>query len=462
MDNYCTYEQIHCFLQDIDDSFKPRLSDRLDLGSYAKKLFSNALCYRKLDSNKRIIGSVLVYCNDLSKKTAYIPIVGVLKDYRGQGIIKKLFKKVETDLRQKGFEYICLETWLSGVALNYYIKDGYYVEHINSDRPDGEVSVHLKKDLKLRQDSFDYIVTPLESSKRFGTSLGINLFYKRDDLFAISGGGSKGRKLCYILKKAQRQNCNAIVTAGSNQSNHVRATAIFSSKLSMKSSMIIHDHEPESYTTNLKLTHLSGAKLTFVDMKDVKEIMDNEVTSFVENADKPFYIYGGGHCVEGAFAYYKAVLELRSQLKDIIPDYIILASGTGTTQAGIEVGVKKLYPKCKVLGVSIAREHSRGAKVIVDSSNELIKALHFDMDLIQNVFFDDSYIGNGYGSVYPELLEMVKEKARSEGMFLDPTYSGKAYYAMLKYIENGIIPKGSNVVFWHTGSLMNLLETEEI
>lgn len=457
-----TREQLTTFLNEIDGSFEPKLSERVNLINYSEKLISNAEVYCVVNSLNRVIACLLVYANNISFKTAYVPIVGVLEEYRGNGLLKKLFDKAEEDLINKGFEFIALETWLGGIALNYYVKNGYYVDNVNFDRPNGGASVNLKKDLILRKDHLFYYPTPLEKSDIISLKYKVNVYYKRDDLFAVSGGGSKGRKLAYIMKKAIRQNCDSIVTAGANQSNHVRSTSVLSAQLAMKSSIIIHDKKPSSFKGNAKLTNLTGAKLTYVEMDKVKSAMNSEIVEFISNGFKPFYIFGGGHCVEGTYAYYKAVYELKKQLNIFNPDFIILASGTGGTQAGIEVGVKELFPNCKVLGVSVAREKMRGSRAVIDSANELIKSLNLKINRFETVHFDDNYIGDGYESVTSDLLDMIKNKALDEGLFLDPTYSGKAYYAMLEYLNSGIIPEGSNVVFWHTGSLMNLLETKYI
>lgn len=455
--------QLYNFLLKIDDSFIPKLSSRVELTEYAIKLFENAVIFSVLSVDKKdVIGAILLYCNDKEKKNAYIPIVGVLKEFRGLGITKILFGKVEKLLKETGFKSLSLETWFGSDALPYYIKNGFYIEQTIFDRPDKGMSIKLKKELQLNFDCFQFNSTPLTEISRLNSKLGVKLLIKRDDLFEITGGGSKGRKLKYILKKAINQGCNSIVTAGGIQSNHVRATALMSSELSMSVAAIIHDKKPTEYYANLKLTSLSGAKISFVEMKNVKYSMDQEVNNFIKNGFKPFYIWGGGHSIEGTFAYYNAVLELKSQLKDLVPDFIVVASGTGTTQAGIEVGVKQLFPKCKVLGVSVAREKAKGTKVIIESANDLIGQLNNGIESIEKVFFDDSKMGKGYEDTFPSLIDLIHNMANEYGLILDPTYSGKAFFGLTQYIKDGIIPVGSTVIFWHTGSMLNLLASKTI
>src|SRR5690606_30282462 len=141
---------------------------------------------------------------------------------------------------------------------------------------------------------------------------------------------------------------------------HVRSSALYASMLGFPSIMVMHDIEPKRYTGNLLLTKLSGTELRYVEKTKVKEAMDKAIQDLKDRGYNPLYIWGGGHCVEGSLAYYKAVFELKKQLSNIEPDYIILPSGTGTTQAGIEVGVRHCFSDCMVLGISVARNQQKG------------------------------------------------------------------------------------------------------
>jgi len=304
------------------------------------------------------------------------------------------------------------------------------------------------------------IYSPFESINMLG--LASKVFVKRDDLYPLTGGGNKARKLNYIINRHRLEDLNAIVTAGGNQSNHLRATAIWAAKLGWKLICIIHDIKPEYITGNLKLLTLTGAELRFVKKADVKDAMDTGMEDLRKDGFKPLYIWGGGHCLEGALAYYDAVKELKRQLKQIKPDYLFVASGTGTTQAGIEIGIRQFYPECKVIGVSVARESNRGKMAILESMAELNSFLGFPIKLPNDVEFDDSWIGDGYESTYPELLDTIRWAASTEGLILDPTYTGKAFHALKMYVANGDIPSNSNVIFWHTGGLLNLMASNQI
>lgn len=305
--------------------------------------------------------------------------------------------------------------------------------------------------------------TPVQYYEKISKIIGVNLFVKHDESIQYYGGGNKARKIKYIIKDMKNK-ANAIVTAGGLQSNHVRATAIQCAELGWKSIMIIHAEEPkcEYYEGNLKIAKLCGAEIRFVDKKDVSKEMDRAMSDLKGWGYQPFYIWGGGHCVMGTYAYYEAVKEVKSQLsRGIYPNYIVLASGTGTTQAGIIAGCNNAFPNTKVFGISVARKKERGTNIIQEAIKEFYK--YFQIEYTnQNIHFDDSFIGDGYESIYPELIGAIKWAARTEGLLLDPTYTGKAFYGLMEYVRIGIIPKGANVLFWHTGGLLNLIANKSI
>jgi 1-aminocyclopropane-1-carboxylate deaminase/D-cysteine desulfhydrase-like pyridoxal-dependent ACC family enzyme len=302
--------------------------------------------------------------------------------------------------------------------------------------------------------------TPLNTLNNISKTLGVNIIVKHDDVYPSLGGGNKARKLSYIINKNVQNNYNAIVTAGGNQSNHLRATALFAAKLGWKLVCIVHDNKPDIFEGNLKIVRLTDSEIRFVKMSDVKEEMDRAMADLRKEGYKPFYIWGGGHCVEGSFAYYDAVKELYGQLQNTKPDYIVVASGTGTTQAGIEIGVRQYWPNCKVIGISVAREEKRGKQAIIDSMKELNSYLGSPVAVPNKIEFDDSWTGGGYEQTYPELLETIKWAAKTEGLILDPTYTGKAFHALKMYVKKGVIKSGANVVFWHTGGLLNLMASK--
>ena len=296
-------------------------------------------------------------------------------------------------------------------------------------------------------------ITPLE---KINAVTDINLYIKRDDLYPISGGGNKGRKLNYILKKCIDMKCNAVVTCGGIQSNHTRATAIRCRELGLKCTIIIHSKPVTRSTGNLKILELLGVKIVYCDLHDIAKVMDLEMACYRTQGYTPFYIWGGGHCYEGTLAYFDAVEELKKQSR-VEFDAVFFASGTGATQAGLHCGFKHYYNNTAVHGISIARDKNRGTTEVKKSVEEFISLSNLDSHYISDIVFDDNYNCGGYEKTNHELFNVLNKTARKTGIILDPVYTGKAWMGMENIIKSKHYPKNTNILFWHTGGLLNLM-----
>jgi 1-aminocyclopropane-1-carboxylate deaminase/D-cysteine desulfhydrase-like pyridoxal-dependent ACC family enzyme len=181
--------------------------------------------------------------------------------------------------------------------------------------------------------------------------------------------------------------------------------------------------------------------------------MDQAVAEWAIQGLNPFYLWGGGHCVEGTLAYFHAAKEAQAQCGDWIPDYVVHSSGSGTTQAGLTAGYAG--GPTKVIGVSISRREERGTRVVQDAIRQLEE--HLQVPLPPNaVHFRDDWVMGGYEKISTELLAAIDE-AGSRGLILDPTYTGKSWFGLIQMLKNREIKRGSKVLFWHTGGLFNLI-----
>lgn len=304
---------------------------------------------------------------------------------------------------------------------------------------------------------FEFSETAIEYLPKFSKETGVEVFVKRDDTFPLAGGGNKARKLQYILYQAKMEGADAIVTAGDINSNHCRATAVMASSLAMKVKLVIHNSHPENekYSKNMAVSRLCGAEIIYCEKSDVKDVMDRAMDDFASHGYKPFYIYGGGHLLSGSYAYYDVVKNMKN---GVGYNYVYLASGTGTTQAGLYVGFKRFFPKTKVCGISIARDAARGAmeiyKSVIELENYLSLSTHSE---ITDINFSDKFLADGYETASSEILSLIRKMATSEGLLLDPTYTGKAFLGLNSHIKSGEIKENERVLFWHTGGLLNLL-----
>lgn len=302
--------------------------------------------------------------------------------------------------------------------------------------------------------------TPLHPLSHIGAKLGINLWVKRDDLYPLTGGGNKGRKTAWILKSAQSDIFDAVVTNGGIQSNHARAVALAAAERGWRCKLVLHG-EPaalENPEGNLRLSLLTGAEVAIVTPDNIAESIADALKALKLAGHKPLEIAGGGHCIAGAEAYADAVHELSSQCSATgwWPQWIVHASGTGTTQAGIIVGTERAGWDVRVVGISVARRNPRGRDIVAQACSELRAYLSVG-GTCQDIDFRDDWVEDGYERASSKVIETIYMVGQSDGLILDPTYTGKAFTAIRDLVRTGEIPVGANVLFWHTGGLPNLM-----
>lgn len=276
----------------------------------------------------------------------------------------------------------------------------------------------------------------------------IDLRIKRDDLIPHWMGGNKVRKNIAIINEAcKRGRPDVLITNGGAESNHARVVALMGARLGCEVHLVLHGEEPPLNTIGNSFFYRStGSKIHYVESSQISATIERLQGMSLEEGRSVLVIPGGGHAPEGVEAYSKAVTELPAA-----PDYIVHASGTGGTQAGLLTGVERLGWETKVLGISVARTESRGKE-------EILKLLSRDFPK-SKVQFRDEYRFGGYERHNPELLSFVQSVIRDEGIPLDLTYTGKAMFGLKRLVESGEISAGSVVVFWHTGGLLNLTST---
>ncbi|MDM0110731.1 pyridoxal-phosphate dependent enzyme [Variovorax sp. J22R133] len=274
----------------------------------------------------------------------------------------------------------------------------------------------------------------------------VDLWLKRDDLIPQFLGGNKVRKNVRILSHAfEREGIpDLLITNGGAQSNHARVLALLGAQIGCAVHLVLHGERPPDGLGcgNSFFYDAAGAKSTYVASTDIGAKISEIAEEARSVGKRVLVVPGGGHSLEGVEAYADAVSELPFE-----PDFIVVASGTGGTQAGLIVGVTRSGMKTRVIGISVAREHDRGANAVrALLSNDL------GGDLIE---FKDDYRFGGYELSSPELVDFLKAVARVEGLPLDLTYTGKAMFGLSRLLLSGEIGKGSKVVFWHTGGMLN-------
>lgn len=283
----------------------------------------------------------------------------------------------------------------------------------------------------------------------------------RDDIFPSIGGGSKARKAVEYEQYFLDNGINAMVTTGGIQSNHNRAIALMATRNGWNCHLVYHGSADRFYEEkgNALLVRSTTATTEFVEADKISQAMDMAMERFKAEGLTPYYIHGGGHDLPGGIAYVKAVLTLYKHCKKhrYKPKYIFLPSGTGSTHAGIVVGLYLVgWEDVRVIGISVARKEERGKKIVAEFANMLADYYNIKKDFTQNIFFDDRFISGGYERANCEEIDFITKAIKSTGLIFDTTYSGKALWGMKHYIDNKIV--SDNVLFWHTGGIMNFLK----
>ncbi len=306
--------------------------------------------------------------------------------------------------------------------------------------------------------------TPLEDLPRLSQELGgPRLFIKRDDETGLGFGGNKTRKLEYLLGDAVRQQADTIITGAGFHSNWCTQTACAARRLGMDVILVKQGprdgYDPEDYDGNHLLHVLLGAGIRVVTTPSRGDAVMQEVADAVRaRGRRPYVITSAGSTPVGVAGYVHAVLETLTQChqQGVQFDYLVHATGSGGTQAGLILGAKAFNTGMKILGVSVspsATQRDTIARLVTDAAQRFDIPLSLQQD---DVTVIDDYVGGGYGVLSKPVVTAIHRVAKTEGIFLDPVYSGKAMAGLIDLIEHGYFRKKDNVLFLHTGGTVAL------
>ncbi len=305
----------------------------------------------------------------------------------------------------------------------------------------------------LPREPFAHLPTIIEPLSRLTRNLnGPELFIKRDDQTGLAFGGNKTRKLEYLMAQALAEGADLVLTTGADQSNHCRQTAAAAARCGLDCTLVLVEPAPETATANLFLDKLLGADLIWTEKDKRDQVLDKAFEEAESRGKKPYLIpYGGSNAV-GAYAYFNAMKELREQLADEMPDWIVFASSSGGTQAGLLAGAQNYHLQTKILGISV----DESEKVLKDRVFRLaseVSNLYGDKKDINpdQILINDDFAGGGYGILNDQDREAIHLFATTEGILLDPVYTGRAGAGLVHLIRSGYFSKNERILFWHTG-----------
>ena len=314
--------------------------------------------------------------------------------------------------------------------------------------------------------------TPLEHLPHLTRHMdGPHIFVKRDDLLGLSAGGNKTRKLEFLVADALRQGADTLITVGAVQSNHCRLTLGAAVKEGMKCRLVLEQRVPDSYDpdasgNNFLFRLLGVEKVTVVDLgTDLGAAMEAEARELEAEGRKGYIIPGGGSNPIGALGYVSCAQEIMMQAfqKGLQFDHIVCASGSGGTHSGLLVGLRAMGSRVPVTGISVRRPVPEQEGLIGGLARETREFLGLPSEPVEGELkiFDD-YVGPGYSIPTEEMADAVRTFARTEGILLDPVYTGKAAAGLLDLIQKGHFKKGERVLFLHTGGAPGLYAYQDV
>ena len=303
--------------------------------------------------------------------------------------------------------------------------------------------------------------TPLEPLVRLSEELGgPSIWVKRDDCTGFGGGGNKTRKLDFLMAAARRQEADTVITAGAVQSNHTRLTAAAAAKLGMACHLLLEDIAADTDRDyrgngNLLLDRIYGAHLHHLPSGSDLELASESMLAELREAGRnPYVIPTGGSNALGALGYVECAFELVEQAKEheLSIDYVILGTGSAGTQAGLLAGLHLQKSDIGVLGICTGCAAEKQQIKVSKLCDEILGLLECKRALPRKAIRTyDGYVGQGDGVPTRAMIEAVSLAARSEGLLLDPVYTGKAMAGLADLARRGKFDKDDNVVFLHTG-----------
>ena len=300
--------------------------------------------------------------------------------------------------------------------------------------------------------------TPLEEAPRLASKLDVSkLYFKRDDLTGLAGGGNKARKLEYDFYDIVQGRFDVVITSGGIQSNHARMTAAAGRKLGIDVKLVLGGPDFQILKGNLLLDAIFGAEIRYLvndDSNDkLTEAMEKWADELSGKGYKPFIIPIGGSSGLGALGYVNAMYETMLQLGDERKVQIVVGVGSCGTFAGTLLGSKIYLPDSRVIGISVSRTtpaiKKRTAEIITESARLINYEINTDELQIECY---DGYFSE-YGMMTKECAKAIYDCANLEGILIDPVYTGKVLAGLTDLIEKEIIDKKIPIIFLHTGGL---------
>jgi len=320
---------------------------------------------------------------------------------------------------------------------------------------------------KLPRVSLGNFPTPLEEAARLSAALGgPRIFIKRDDLSGLSVGGSKTRIFEFVLGEASAKGATAVVAMAGEQSNKLRELAAGAIRLGMKPILLLNGIDgPPHMIGNRFLFELLGAEIHTTPIADrldpaIKTLLQRLCEDAATRGYKPYMVYHPEHTgTIGTAAYVSAAEELMAQAGAIglKPAHLFIATGAAPTTAGLVLGLRASGQTFGVTGVSVASQEDATRQAIMTYCNKCAEMLGLPQRIKADDFAVDASQARDFSlAATPAVIEAIELFARTEGVLLEPSYTGKAAAGMIAAIRRRDFKHDDTVIFVHTGGLPGL------
>lgn len=313
--------------------------------------------------------------------------------------------------------------------------------------------------------------TPIQRLSRLERQLGgalggVRMYVKRDDLMGLGAGGNKLRKLEFLLGEAVAQGCDTFITTGGMQSNHARLSAAAAAHTGLACELVLTQAVPrtdEAYRRNGNqlLYGIFGAKVHLLSVEENAMDFARERVEVLKNEGRrPYFVGSGGSSPVGCLGYAACAVEIAEQEQTIEGGFahIAIPNGSSGTHAGLAAGFAAMgINPARIRSYAVLDPAEKTQKTSYDLSNSTL-ALINSTKSIESSAIDvaGDQLGGGYGIPTSAMLRAVRTLARTEGLLLDPVYSGKAFAGVLAAARNGTYRAGDAVLFVMTGGLPGL------
>ena len=300
---------------------------------------------------------------------------------------------------------------------------------------------------------FAILPTPVYKLESLSREYGKNIYIKRDDMVGVALGGNKVRKLEFLLGDAKEKGVDVVLTAGGPQSNHAMLTAACAARIGMKAILVLKKRG-ELTGGNLILDDIFGAEVRMVDTDtydDVYAEMERIMDQLRQEGHNPYFIPVGGSVPMGSLGYVNCALEIANQAESLGLkfDSIVSATGSGGTYAGLTYGAKLYMPGTRSVGIGVCDDPF--ADIAFDLMSGLKELMESDVPVEREDIHIEYHIGPGYAIPSEEGCAAVRKLARSEGVLVDPVYTGKALAGFFQLLEEGYFADDEDILFVHTG-----------